>query len=101
MKTIQNNGLVPYIIIKLLHQQISIVCISHLPSVSKVEGETIELLNKELTPGEKLAERSALLFGVVGVFIFVSKDEMKTGENLLEEVYYLHCSLTLSNNWCR
>ena len=60
--TIQNNDLVLYITIKLLHQQISLVCISHLPSVSMVEGETIELLNKELTPGEKLAEKSALLF---------------------------------------
>ena len=47
-------------------------CISHLPSVINVEGETVEVSNDEITPGEKLVGRCLLLVGVIGVSIFVS-----------------------------
>ena len=56
----------------MLHEQTSLFCISHLPSVINVEGETVEVSNDEITPGEKLVGRCLLLVGVIGVSIFVS-----------------------------
>ena len=62
----------PYITINILREQTSLFCISHLPSVINVEGETVEVSNDEITAGEKLVGRCLILVGVIWVSILVS-----------------------------
>ena len=44
----------------------------HLPSVTNVEGDTIEVSKDEVTTGENIVERSLLCVEVIGVSILVS-----------------------------
>ena len=47
----------------------------HLPSVTNVEGDTIEVSKNEVTAGENIVERSLLCVEVIGVSILVSMDD--------------------------
>ena len=48
----------------------------HLPSVTNVEGDNIEVSKNEVTTGENIVERSLLCVEVIGVSIIVSMQEM-------------------------
>ena len=47
----------------------------HLPSVTNVEGGTIEVSKNEVTAGENIVERRLLCVEVIGVSILVSMDD--------------------------
>ena len=47
----------------------------HLPSVTNVEGDNIEVSKNEVTTGENIVERSLLCVEVIGVSILVSRDD--------------------------